>query len=205
MIVSSTRLRHARTLGAAAALLVLLAGFAHAGEPTIQVRATVEKVIRILQDPSLRGDSRRAERRAQLRGAIAPHFDFTDMARSALAAEWKKRTPQEQEEFTGLFSQLMERSYVGKIELYTDEVVRYVKEHVENGFARVDTVIVTKQGQEILILYRMHKVGNRWKVHDVVAEGVSLVNNYRHQFRSIIRRSSYEELVKILRAKRDEG
>jgi phospholipid transport system substrate-binding protein len=99
----------------------------------------------------------------------------------------------------------MEKNYIGKIETYTDEVIRYTKEEIDEEYAKVKTVIVTKRKQEIPITYRLHKVDGVWRVYDVSVKGISLINTYRQQFRSIIRRSSYAELVKILRRKRDEG
>lgn len=188
-----------------AALLITLAPAAWAGEPTNHVKGTVDKVLAILRDASLRPEAKRAERRAKLRQTIAAEFDFDEMARSALATHWDRRTPAEKREFVELFSRLIERTYIGKIELYTDETIRYGKERIENGFATVDTVIATKKGQEIVIRYSMLKSGNDWKVYDVTIEGNRMVKNYRDQFQSIIRRSSYEDLVKTLRAKRDEG
>ena len=150
-------------------------------------------------------DGQKSVRRAKLRSAIEKQFDFKEMSRRSLARQWRKRTPKERIEFVDLFSGLMEKNYVGKIESYTDEVIRYTKEEIDEEFAKVRTVIVTKRKQKISITYRLHKVDGKWRVYDVAVKGISLINTYRQQFRSIIRRSSYAELVKILRRKRDEG
>ena len=99
----------------------------------------------------------------------------------------------------------MERNYATTLESYTNEKVVLGKESIDEEFAKVNTVIITTDKKEVDIVYRLHKMGGEWRVYDVVVEGVSLVKNYRDQFRSIIRRSSYANLVKILRAKRDEG
>lgn len=188
-----------------AAALLVFAAAAWAGEPTQQLKSAVEKVLAVLRNPELRKKENKEERRKKIREVVENEFDFAAMARSALAAHWEKRSPAERKEFVQLFSTLIERTYIGKIELYTDETVRYANERLENGFATVDTFIATKKGQEILIRYSMLKSGSDWKVYDVTIEGNRLVKNYRDQFQSIIRRSSYEDLVKTLRAKRDEG
>lgn len=188
-----------------AAALLVLAAAAWAGEPTQQLKSAVDKVLAVLRNSDLGKKENREERRKKIREVVESEFDFAAMARSALAAHWEKRSPAERKEFVQLFSILIERTYIGKIELYTDETVRYANERLENGFATVDTFIATKKGQEILIRYSMLKSGNDWKVYDVTIEGNRLVKNYRDQFQSIIRRSSYEDLVKTLRAKRDEG
>ena len=176
-----------------------------AGEPTDQIRSTVEMVITTLQEASLKGEENKEQRRAVLRKTITRRFDFGEMAQRTLAKAWKKRTPEERAEFTRLFSLLMEGSYIGKIELYTDEVIRYTKEDTDGDFTQVDSYVVTATNREIPIYYRMHKVNDEWKVYDVIIENVSLIRNFRQQFRRVIRKTAFEDLVKKLRAKAEEG
>ncbi len=176
-----------------------------AGEPTIQLKSGIGAVINILRDASLKGDTKKSERRSKLRNAIGKQFDFEEMARRSLARYWKKRNKEERKEFVALFSGILGKSYIGKIEGYTNEEIRYVREKVDDEFARVKTLIVTKRKQEIPITYRMHKVGTKWMVYDVIIEGVSLVNTYRQQFRSFLRKKPYDVLVKKLREKQGEG
>jgi phospholipid transport system substrate-binding protein len=192
-------------LAALALCFTLAASGVNAGEATNRVKAGIDSVLKILRDPNLKMDGQKSVRRAKLRSAIEKQFDFKEMSRRSLARQWRKRTPKERIEFVDLFSGLMEKNYIGKIESYTDEVIRYTKEEIDEEYAKVRTVIVTKRKQEIPITYRLHKVDGVWRVYDVSVKGISLINTYRQQFRSIIRRSSYAELVKILRRKRDEG
>jgi phospholipid transport system substrate-binding protein len=95
----------------------------------------------------------------------------------------------------------MERNYIGKIDVYTNEKINYTKEEIDEEFATVKTVIVTRDKQEIPITYSLHNVKDKWRVYDVVVNGISLINTYRQQFRSIIQKSSYGGLAKILRRK----
>lgn len=190
--------------GLFAAALMLSAGTAVAGEPTEQVRQTVDKVLGILQDKALKGPAKAKERRTTLRKVIDERFDFEEMARRSLALHWKKRTPEEQKEFVELYSDLLERAYINKIEQYTDEKVTYTGEAQEGNRAAVRTVIITKKNVEIPIEYRLHRTGAGWKAYDVIIEGVSLVNNYRKQFNSIISSKSYEELLRRLRSKQPD-
>ncbi|MEW5745764.1 MAG: ABC transporter substrate-binding protein [Nitrospirota bacterium] len=184
--------------------VILLASVAYAGEPTEQVRQTVDKVLGILRDKALKGPARTEERRALIRKAVDERFDFEEMARRSLALHWKKRMPEEQREFVSLYSDLLERAYIKKIEDYTDEKVLYTGEQQEGNRAAVRTTIVTKKNIEIPIEYRLHRTPRGWEVYDVIIEGVSLVNNYRKQFNSIINSRSYEELVKRLKSKKPE-
>ena len=128
-------------------------------------------------------------------------FDFAEMAKRSLGANWRRRTPQEQEEFVRLFTEVLERAYAEIIESYIDEKIVYLTEKIDSGYADVESKIVTSNGEEYSINYRAQLVGNEWKVYDVVAENISLVNNYRSQFNRVIAKSSYEELVRRLRDK----
>lgn len=181
--------------------LVLCAGSARAGMPTDQIKGTVDKAVLILKDPRLKPPARIKERRDQLRQILFARFDFTEMAKRALGANWRRRTPQEQEEFVRLFTEILERAYAEIIESYSDEKIVYLTERIDGGFADVGSKIVTGNGEEYSIYYKAHLVSNEWKVYDVVAENISLVNNYRSQFNRVIAKSSYEELLRRLRDK----
>ena len=176
-----------------------------AGEATKQVKIGIEAVLDILRDPDLKDEERKSQRRVMLREAIQKQFDFTEMSKRSLARQWKKRSDEEKIEFIDLFSGLMERNYIGKIEVYTDEKIKYTKEEIDEEFATVKTIIVTRDKQEIPITYSLHNVKDKWRGYDVKVKGVSLINTYRQQFRSVIRKSSYGGLVKILRRKKAEG
>lgn len=172
-----------------------------AGEPTIQVKQTVDAVLDILKNKELKKPEKTEQRRAQIRNAVSGRFDFGEMAKRSLALHWKKRTPEEQSEFVPLFTDLIENTYIRKIERYQDEKVVYRDEKIEGTYATVKTDIVTTKEAQIPIEYRLMKEGDQWKAYDVIIEGVSLVNNYRNQFNSIIRSGSYAELVKRLKSK----
>jgi len=177
---------------------------AQAGEPLTLIKQTINEVIDILKDEELKKPDKGADRRADLRKAIGERFDFEEMAKRSLALHWKKRSPEERQEFIPLYSDLLERSYVNKIESYTDEQILYTDENIDDNYAVVKTKIITKRNVEIPIEYRLLKNNNQWGVYDVVIEGVSLVNNYRNQFNKIIRKDSYEELVKRMKDKQEE-
>jgi len=183
-----------------AAALVFCPGTGLAASPTSQVKGTIDRVISILKQPEHSSKAGKEKRREALRGEIRPVFDFDEMAKRSLGIHWRKRTPEEKEQFVRLFEELLENSYLGKIESYKGEEIRYVKETVDSPYAEVHTLVVTGKGQEIPIDYRMLLSGDRWRIYDVVIEGISLVNNYRSQFGSILQKSPYEDLVKKLRA-----
>jgi phospholipid transport system substrate-binding protein len=184
--------------------LAVLGGVAEAGIPTDQLRAATDRVLKVLQDPELKQPVKGDARRQQIRAIADEIFDWQETGKRALARHWQGRSPKEQEEFSKLFAELVERSYIGKIEQYSGERVVYAGETVEGDQATVRTKLVTKSNTEIPVDYRMQKEGDRWRAYDVVIEGVSLVGNYRTQFNRIIQQSGYGELVQKLKAKQEE-
>lgn len=171
-----------------------------AGEPTDQVRGAIDRVLEVLKRKDLQAKERRAERRTLLREEISKAFDFDEMAKRSLGPTWRQRTPEERKEYVALFRQVLENSYLGKVEAYKGEKIRYVKDSVEEGrIATVNTLIVTGKGQEIPLNYRMMKQKAEWRVYDVVIEEISLVNNYRSQFGGILQKSSFQDLLARLR------
>lgn len=186
-------------------VLFLLMFFANAvtsmaGPPTDQIKATVDNAVGLLRESRQKSVATK-ERRDQLREILFTRFDFSEMARRALGAHWRRRTATEQQEFVQLFTELLERQYAGIIESYTDEKIVYVGERTDGAFAEVNSKILTAKGQELSINYKAQLIGQEWKVYDVIAEEISLVNNFRSQFNRVISSSSYDELVRRLKEK----
>jgi len=192
----------------AIAILLVLAvapGAPGAGtSPTEQLKASIDQVLRILDDPAFKPEARVAERRKAIRRIADEIFDFEEMAQRALGQHWRPLTADQRKEFIPLFADLIDRAYMSTIERYSGEPIRYTGERVEGDLAVVSTEILTKQDMEIPVAYRMLRHGDRWLIYDVSAEGVSLVANYRTQFNNIIRTSSYDELVKRMRSRIEE-
>ena len=183
----------------AAFLLVGALDPAWAGPPTDTLRDYTEAVQKVLDDPALKAEDRRHERRAAVRKLAAEAFDVQETARRALGPHWQHRSPAEREEFVQLFADLLERTYIAKVDLYGGERLRFTDERVDGDTAVVRARVVTRQGTEVPLEGRMHKRGERWLIYDVVIENISLINNYRAQFDRIIRTSSYADLIKRLR------
>jgi phospholipid transport system substrate-binding protein len=197
-----------RTLSSGVALALVLGlltvNGASAGPPTDQLRGAVDGVLKTLSDPEMKRDAKTAERRRLIRAAASEIFDFPEISRRSLAIHWQARTPAERQQFVALFGDLLEHSYISKIEAYSGERILYVGETIDGNQAIVRTRIVGKQGTDIPVDYRMLVEAGRWRAYDVSIEGVSLVANYRSQFNSIIQRSGYPDLVGKLKARQDE-
>jgi phospholipid transport system substrate-binding protein len=182
-------------------LVVIMAEPVLAADPMDEVKRTTDKILSIVTNPALKVPSKTEEREKLIRQAVDERFDWEEMARRSLAVHWAKRTAEERKEFVRYFADLVERTYMRKVEDYSGEKVLYEGETKEGDYASVRVKIVTKRGEDIPVEYRLKKEKEDWFVYDVSIEGVSLVNNYRTQFNSILSQSSYENLVKRLREK----
>ncbi len=181
--------------------LAVLAEETWAGPPTEAVRGTVDEVIRLLSAPGLKSPAQKQQRRRQIKQTVDRRFDYEEMAKRSLP-NWGQLSAAQRREFVGLFAELLEASYAGKLEKYSGEKVAYQGEQVDGDRAEVRTQLVRKNDR-IPINYRLLNK-SQWLVYDVVIEGVSLVNNYRSQFSRVISESSYPELVRRLRTKVEE-
>ncbi len=192
--------------GCAFAAAAVLAGWvggqtvAWAGAPTEAVKSTVTQVIKALEDTELKKPARSEERRKVLETIIGERFNYSEMAKRALGAQWGKLQDKDRKEFVDLFQRLLSASYADKIEGYTGEQVSYLSERKEENYAEVRTKVSSGKA-EIPLDYRMISNSDEWRVYDIVIDGVSLVKNYRGQFEKILRESSYPDLVDKLRQK----
>jgi len=172
--------------------------------PADQVRLQIERVVKVLADPGLRVPGRGQERQAAVRRIAEETFDLGEMTRRTLGPHWRGRTEAERAEFVRLFGDLLDRAYFTKIAAYNGEKITVLGDSIDGDLATVRTRIVTQQGTEIPVDYRMLAHGTRWQAYDVTIEGVSLVANYRSQFNKILQTGNYPELIKRLRIKLEE-
>ncbi|HKI49789.1 MAG TPA: ABC transporter substrate-binding protein [Desulfobacteria bacterium] len=192
---------HLRSLVSVVLLIVMLAAPCFAGAPTDDIKKTTDRILAIVSDPALKGPENNKKRTELIRQAVDERFNWEAMTQRSLARHWQKRTDAEKKEFIVLFGKLLERTYLNKVGSYSGEKVIYVDETIDGRYATVTAKILTHSQTEVAVLYRLKELNGDWGVYDISIEGVSLVNNYRKQFNSIIVRSSYDELVKKLRAK----
>ena len=198
------RVRRALGLGLAALFVFVSAQEAVAGAATDQLKGAIDRVVATLDSPALKGDGKVLERRTAVRKIANEIFDFNEIARRSLGRYWQPLTEPQRTEFVFLFGDLLERSYISKIELYGGEKIVYSGERVEADLATVSTRIMTKNGTEVPVDYRLFKRGDRWMIYDVSVEGISLVSNYRTQFNKIIQTNGYNGLVEKMRTKQTE-
>lgn len=184
------------------ALQLCMGGIASvmAGGATDSVKGTIDEVLKILNDQELKAPARQEDRRQRLETVVAARFDYPEMSRRSLGAQWNQLSDKEKKEFVELFRTLLTNTYADRVETYSGEGVQYLNERTEKEYAEVRTKVLSGK-TEIPMDYRLLNKSNDWHVYDVVVDGVSLVNNYRGQFTKILHSSSYSDLVDQLRKK----
>jgi len=191
-------------------LMVFLSSATWAGPRPVTdyFRETLDQIIEALNDPSLRTPGKENKRRNILLKLVKERFDEEEFARRALGAHWQVRTNEEKQEFVGIFSDLLARTYIKKIDDYLAKAgtfsgknIRYLNETVKGGYVVVSTKILTSENTEIPILYLFKSRQGNWLVCDVAIEGVSIAQNYRAQFKDILDKSSFKELIAKLKSK----
>jgi phospholipid transport system substrate-binding protein len=183
-------------------VLAFAPGSASAGGPGDQLNDGIQRVFTNLQDPELKAPNKETERRLAVRRIAEELFDFEETAKRSLGRHWQDRSPEERQEFVRLFTDLIDRAYLRRVDRYDGEQVVIVSDAVEGNQAVVQTRIVTRDKSEIPVEYLMHRTGeDRWRVWDVKIAGMSLVASYRAQFNKIIHAESYGDLVRRLQAK----
>ncbi len=158
----------------------------------------------ILKDSSLDITDKSQERKQKLWENISPFFNFEEMSKRALGKFWRKRAPEEKKEFVELFTKTLKDTYIRKtISCYGGKIV-FLKENQDNRYFKVQTKFITRIGKKVSMDFFLLSKHGKWKIYDVIIEGVSLVNNYRSQFNNILLKSSYEELIQKIKQKQSK-
>ncbi len=164
--------------------------------PTDAIRGSVESILTLLQDKELD----QTTRRGKIRKVINARFDFRAMSQRTLATNWKKASDEQQKEFVQLFSKLIENTYIGRVEAYTDEKVDYPGEKIKGKKAVVETLILTASA-DIPVNYKVYLKKDKWWVYDVIIEGISLISNYRSSYQEIVKKDGFDGLIVKMKAK----
>ncbi|OGX34611.1 MAG: hypothetical protein A3C36_02285 [Omnitrophica WOR_2 bacterium RIFCSPHIGHO2_02_FULL_52_10] len=175
-----------------------------AESPGKVVVQTIDEGLAILNDPALRSPEKMPERRQKLWDAVKGVFSFEETAKRALGRHWNGRTPQEQQEFTETFKNILKNIYLDKSDSYAQESIVYISEMVEGERGKVNTYFLTSDSKQIDVVFSMKILGGEWRIYDVIVEGVSIVGNYRSQFNSILSNSTFAELMDKLKEKESE-
>ena len=187
------------------AILIVMPFQVYAATPKETVEVGVNKVIATLSDPAFKAKPKE-QQVATIGADIDNVFDFQELSRRTLGKQWKKMNPEQQSEFVKLFKELLQGVYADRLLAYSDQKIIFDKEiMLKKGRAEVQSYLQTSDGKKIPLFYRLTDKSGSWKVYDIIIEGVSMVKNYRTQFRQIIAKESPEKLLEILRNKVKKG
>lgn len=190
--------------GLVTAFILTFPFYVHAGTPLETIQRSVNNLLATLRDPSLQGEAGKNAKRKKIEFIADSIFDYIELSKLTLSRNWNKLVPNQQKEFVKLYRAVLEKAYVDKILSYKNEKVLFKKESkLSEKKVEVQSEIVT-QSKTIPIHYRMLLKNNEWKVYDVIIEGISLVKNYRTQFKSILSKKPPEGLLEIMRKKADQ-
>lgn len=165
------------------------------------VEEKVQMVVTTLGKPDFKQQPKEAQI-AEIRGIVNEVFDYRELSRRCLGRGWKKMNAAQQTEFIQLFSELLEKTYADRLLAYTSEEITFGKEtELKKGRVEVESAIITTANKEVPLNYRMIQKNGQWRVYDVVIEGISMVQNYRDQFRDILSKKSADDLIQVLRDK----
>lgn len=180
-------------------LLVPLSVFAGSAFETVKGHA--DRVVAVLRDPALKPESAKKVKKDRIRAISEKMFDFTELSRRTLAGNWGRFNLDQQKQFIVLYRSLLEDAYAAKILSFRDEKITFSGEVPLTEKTSEVRSMVLRKNEEIPIYYRVMLKNNEWRVYDVVIEGVSLINNYRAQFRDILSNKPPESLLETLRKK----
>jgi len=187
------------------AIGVLLPLQSYAATPKETVESGVNNLLKTLGDPAFKAKSK-DDQVATIGTEIEQVFDFTELSKRTLGRDWKKMNAEQQTEFVKLFKELLQGVYSDRLLAYSDQKVLFDKETMlKKGRAEVQSYLQTSDGKKIPLFYRLTNKSGSWKVYDVIIEGVSMVKNYRTQFRKILAKDSPDKLLEILRDKVNKG
>ena len=199
-------------MGKALAAWIMMAGAvaAPAMGPRDTVETAVTRVINLTQgiEPAAKESAvpgQSTDKRIEIRKIARDLFDFEEVTRRTLSRHWAARTPDERAEFIALFTELLERSYINRVEAYAGENITYTGEAIDANYATVRSKILTDRRSEITLDYRLHLRDGRWRVYDLQIDGVSFISTYRSQFDRIIQAESYASLLERMRKKSFEA
>lgn len=165
------------------------------------VEQDTNKIISIVSDKALQGDTNKEKRRDLISQILEKRFDFVEMSKRAVGRDWKNASDPQKKEFTDLFKKLLEKTYIEKMERYSGEKIRMGKEEkIDDSKVSVETFITMKSG-DVLLVYKLVSKGSDWLVYDVIIEGVGLIQNYRTQFKKILEDKNFDALIQNLKEK----
>jgi phospholipid transport system substrate-binding protein len=173
--------------------------------PLESLKGPIDRVIEILNDPLYKDPAKKTEQRRKIWATVQEIFDFDEISKRAVARDWRRFTPEQKKEFSAIFSEFLGNTYVDKIQgEYHNEKIVYVGEEVVKKNRALARTKIMREALEIPVDYKMKFASDKWVVYDVSVEGISLIKNYRSQFKKILSKETPDQLIDRLKKKLKE-
>ncbi len=174
-----------------------------------EARSTIEKsvneLIAIVSHPEYKNPAQHAVMRKQAEDSVMKTFDFEEFSTRTVGVRWRSFNQEEKEKFIEAFTKLLRNTYIDALDNYTGQTVEYVSALEGNNGTRVEVrAMLNSNGQKIPFAFRMLKKNEVWVVYDVLIENISLIKNYREQFKGILQSASPAELSAKIEEKANE-
>jgi len=181
------------------AALFSISAWADDSGPKATIESTVNNIIEVLE---ARNDTSKltSKDRDAIRQSVEGRFDYTAMAKRSLGKPWKKLDGLQQTHFTGVFRDLLERSYGNRLSEYKGQKVVFADAELKGDKARVESTVIDGT-RETPVEYRMHQTDSGWQVYDIRIEGTSMVRTFYQDFKSTLDNGGYDHLLKTLEDK----
>ena len=174
-------------------------------EPLDVIKKNVDKVLNVLRDPALQPESAVSEKKAALRLISDEMFNWPLLSRYVLSKNWRALTPDQQQEFIALFKDILEQTYMDRILAYKDEKIEYAGNRMlSDKKAEVETHVLTGTAP-IVLTYRLALMNGKWGVYEVNADGISMTQTFREDYREFLQKNSPADLLDELRKKAVEA
>ena len=168
-----------------------------AGGPRASLETVVTQVLDVLKEPGYTNPATRPPLRQKIEKLVDSIFDFGEFSARTVGGGWTSFTVEQQRRFNEAFARLLLATYLDKIDGYNGERIEYNKETLsqKGNRAEVATTVTLSDGKPVPVTYRMMEKSGRWVVYDVIIENVSLIKNYRSQFKEILAKGTPDELI----------
>ncbi len=161
-----------------------------------------QKILAMLNDPGFKKPATRPAVKQKIEKEVIALFDFEEFSTRTVGQHWKKFTPQQKADFKTAFTDLIRNTYIDTLDEYNGQKVEFTGERSSNNGTRVEVQMNFVSGQQVYpVAFRMLEKNKSWVVYDVIIEGISMIKNYRDQFREILAKNSPDELIRRVQQK----
>lgn len=180
---------------------------AHAASVTARQAAEqgAQNILRLLNDPAFKNPATHAAMQKKIEDAVLQLFDFEEFSTRTVGPQWQQFSADQKARFQSAFTELLRSSYIDTLDSYSGEKVEFSDEISSDNGTRVEIRMnYLAQNKTYPVAFRMLMKNDTWVVYDVIIEGISMIKNYREQFRDILTKGNPDALITRIETKAAE-